>query len=346
MSALGDILQSFPVMPYLHSKFPGVTVDWLVEKRFSSLASSIKGINEILSIDTKNLREELIPFARKLRSKRYDVVFDLQGNCKSGLMCLLTSSKQKVGFSRKQVAEWPNLLVTNKKIQISSHLSMRNRYLKMVQSYFDDMEHYESLPQPLYHGKNVDLPIGKSCEGRILVAPFSKWENKEIPIDLLSFVLSELEKEGFRFCILYQGKQEENKASMITSSLKDGKMIGNLSLIEVQSLASKALGAICADSALLHLFSLVHLPLFSLFGPSSAIMYAPQGDNMVSFQGTCPYLQKFEKRCSRLRTCKNAPCMKKLPVEHLLQSLKEWIMNLRGVPSEVSAESVLPRWQQ
>ena len=33
-SSLGDIIQAFDVLNYLHRKFPDASIDWIVEERF------------------------------------------------------------------------------------------------------------------------------------------------------------------------------------------------------------------------------------------------------------------------------------------------------------------------
>jgi heptosyltransferase-1 len=198
---------------------------------------------------------------------------------------------------------------------------MKGRYLSLVKGYFKDLEPYDE-DRVLLEGEG-NLPF--SLKGRVLIAPFSKWESKEIPLDTIRYFLEKLEAKGYQFCLIYQGNEEGAKAKNVVEGLSQTILLGNCSLVEIQKGAKEALGAICADSALLHLFSLAGVPLFSLFGPSSGSIYSPKGQKDEYIQGVCPYLEIFEKRCSLLRSCKEAPCLRKLPKETSLISIEQWL---------------------
>jgi len=121
-SSLGDILHAFPILDYLKEHFPKARVDWVVERPFAELICRHPLVRQTLLIDTrawrKNLwrgREAIGAFKRELQQITYDWLFDLQGNCKSGLITYLARAKEKVGFGKATVPEWPNLLVTKRR---------------------------------------------------------------------------------------------------------------------------------------------------------------------------------------------------------------------------------------
>jgi heptosyltransferase I len=72
----------------------------------------------------------VLEMVRTLRRQHYDVVLDLQGNCKSGLFTLLCKAPLRYGFARNGVREWPNLLATNRKVILGEaadhHISARS----------------------------------------------------------------------------------------------------------------------------------------------------------------------------------------------------------------------------
>src|SRR5262245_34789018 len=120
-SALGDIIQSFPVLGYLHKHFPSITIDWVVEKSCAELVQSHPLVHQAFCIETKRwlrscfskkIRSEIRAFRDQLQKTHYDVVFDLQGNIKSGIVVSQVLSKAKVGFGCRSVSEWPNCLFT------------------------------------------------------------------------------------------------------------------------------------------------------------------------------------------------------------------------------------------
>src|SRR6185369_13158739 len=68
-----------------------------------------------------------------LRERNYDLVFDLQGNLKSGLIAWLTGTEKRIGFDADAVQEKLNLLFTNRRIPFRSQdRNVSDRYLRIV----------------------------------------------------------------------------------------------------------------------------------------------------------------------------------------------------------------------
>jgi heptosyltransferase-1 len=112
MSALGDVVMSLPVLEALRKRYPEADLDWLVEPAAADLLTGHPDLNRVLVsprpvlksqaargrlISAKRLFDE---FRRDLRRTSYDVVLDLQGLLKSGLMVGLARGRRKVGFAR------------------------------------------------------------------------------------------------------------------------------------------------------------------------------------------------------------------------------------------------------
>ncbi|MBI5274059.1 MAG: glycosyltransferase family 9 protein [Chlamydiales bacterium] len=333
MSSLGDIMQSFFALQYLKNRFPTASIDIVVDKRWIEIARASPDINGIIAINTKQLKQEIIPFVRKLRCKKYDVVFDLQGNCKALLGTFFASSKKKIGFAWSQLAEWPNGLGTYHKIKVDTSLSMHLQYLEVIKKYYQDKAIF-SLTQILLkvsadEQHNLDQLKHVSYKSTFLVGFASKWNNKQLKDDVLVDVLVQLESQlGVCFVLLYQGEEESIRASDMVTKLKKGQSVGNRTLPVVQQLMLQAKGFIGVDSSLLHLAFLTQIPTFSIFGPSSSQVYGINSKSNASFQGACPFGQTFHKRCNYLRSCILAPCVKSVSAEHLADQIKRWMISL------------------
>src|SRR5882724_4710863 len=96
-SSLGDIIQAFNVLDDLHNRFPTASIDWAVEASFHSIVAAHPLVRRAIPLAIKR-RRNLWGALRALRQDRYDLVFDLQANCKSGLITLLARGGIKVGY--------------------------------------------------------------------------------------------------------------------------------------------------------------------------------------------------------------------------------------------------------
>ena len=146
-SALGDITHTYPVIDYLRKKFPAVQIDWVVEAPFVDLVKFHPGVDHVLNLSTKVWRKQLFSretvqsisaFRKQLRKECYDVIFDFQGNIKSGLILSQARGVHKVGFGKASVSEWPNMLFTNYRINVRAGDNIRQDYLSLVASFFNE----------------------------------------------------------------------------------------------------------------------------------------------------------------------------------------------------------------
>lgn len=327
-SALGDVIHCYPVISYLKEKFPDATIDWIVEKHCHELVSSHPVINKVHIVETKKWRKKLFSketyseFQRvksDLQRQQYDVMFDLQGNCKSGLFTFLAKAKVKVGFGKKTVPEWPNLFVTDVKYDPPQQVNVRNTYLYLVQSYFQDFSSpkeakillrmtAEEKEQVETVWENIPLPNSPT----IAVCPGANWKNKKLTNKTLQRICEEYPGES-NFLFIW-GNLEEKKQADCLSHHFPGKslLVPKLSLSALQNLFSQVDLVIAMDSLPLHLAGVAGTSTLSFFGPSLAEIYQPIGEGHRSFQGKCPYGVSFGKRCPKLRTCPTGACLRTL----------------------------------
>lgn len=315
-SSLGDVIQSFELLAYLREKFPDSKIDWVVEKRCSELLKRHPYINRIIEINSKERNIGAIYRSIKnLRQKKYDFVFDIQGNIKSGIVLFFTRSKCKIGF--KDVKEWPNRLFTHHKIMIPSGKNIREDYLNVALGYFKE-ESASIFKNELYveedEKKSINTFLAPFLHKQlVLVLPGSCWDNKCLDRGKLLAYLNSFSHDTHHMILAYGSLNDERDVNYLQSHLQDKSTIyPKDSLIKLYYLMSQVNLVIAVDSLPLHLAALSGVRTISFFGPSSHLKYAPVGDKHLAFQGSCPYFITFDKRCKKLRSCPSGDCIKNL----------------------------------
>ena len=303
-SSLGDIIQTFDVLTYLHDRIPGVKIDWIAAKQFNPL------------LEAHPLVHRAIPFCLKtLRKTKYDVVFDLQGNCKSAFFTLFARAKDKVGRGKKSVREWPNLLVTHHHFDPPPHLNIRLQYINLVQQYFND-------PTPPYLRPirlRLTEPLPSLPSGpRVMVCLGSRWPNKQLSLSTTLAFLRLL--PSYSFLLLWGSEGEKTDCQFLQSHLPNAVIIPKMSLPTWQNLMYEVDLVLSVDSAALHLCGTTSTASYGIFGPTSSKIFAPL--NAMTYQGTCPYHQQFLKQCPYLRVCPTGACMKMVSAEALISRLE------------------------
>src|SRR5438445_8857765 len=94
-SALGDIAHSLPVLSALRQRFSAAHICWIVNRGYAPILEGHPDLNEIIPFDRGALRKSWLKgpwsfarFLQDLRSRRFDMVIDLQGLFRTGLMTL------------------------------------------------------------------------------------------------------------------------------------------------------------------------------------------------------------------------------------------------------------------
>ncbi len=338
-SSIGDIIQSFHVLNYLKSKHENLEIDWVVEDGFSDIVKAHPLVNNIISLNTKKWKKNLFKLntikdicvaIKNLRKEKYDVLFDLQGNIKSSLVCFFSKAKRKVGFGAQSVPEKINLFFVNQRINVYNSLNIRLQYLFLVQKYYNDVNNF--CIKPVDFSSSDEIASFKSDESKnIVVSIGSNWFSKMLDLkDLEEFLLCIKKKFKATFLFVWNTEEELKKVKALKKHIDSSYIIPRMSLIDIQKLLKESSVLISMDSSILHLCGTTNTASFSIFGPSSSFIYKPLGNIHYSYQGTCPYNVTFIKRCKYLRNCKTAYCIKKIDVDDLFNRFSDFFIKLNS----------------
>lgn len=323
-SSLGDIIHALGALSFLRQKFPHATIDWVVEEPFSELLQAHPALNNIFSIATKKWRrgrelKKIFPFYKKLRKTKYDMVFDFQGNIKSSCVLACARSSKKIGFGWKTVHEWPSALFTNIKFDPPKGKNIREDALYLVQSTLKDFSPATGLDMTLKiqeeQREEIDSLLKRLPQGqKILVAPGSAWENKQLSHEGLISVLEKLHACQKAFFLFSWGNENEKKLSEALQRHfpENSLLLKRYPLPVLQNLMGKIDLVVAMDSLPLHLCGTTKTKALGFFGPTSALKFMPTGEHHTYVQGVCPYKMVFEKRCPKMRTCKTGACIKEI----------------------------------
>lgn len=330
-SAIGDVVQTLPTFAYLRKMFPSAKISWVVESPIAPLLQRLEGLYRVLSIDTGKWRQapfswrtfrHILTFVRNLRNEHYDLVLDLQGNTKSGLITWFARAQEKVGFGWRSVREKANWFATWQHVNPPQGLNVRKVYLALAEAYApggeSDLD--GEVTFTLNPEEEVRLHDLKKRRGW-MVAVGSRWKNKRLSQEALSLFLRKVAERGVHLFLVFGNELERKEMEALASTLvpHSVELVGDLSLPLWQTWMKEVDGVIAVDSAALHLAGTTGTPSFSVFGPTQASLFQPLGAQHHVLQGACPYNVQFVKQCPRLRSCPTGACIRNLSGEALFQ---------------------------
>jgi lipopolysaccharide heptosyltransferase I len=334
MSALGDIIHALPVLDYLHRVSPGIEIDWVVEEPFREALEGNPLISRLHFVRTRVWRKK--PFAREtrrevallkeaLRSREYQLLFDIQGNLKSGLVCWLSGVEQKVGFAREWLQESVNTLFTTRQVPMrpqDKHVT--DQYLRLVSVPFAK-DFREMRLATSIHTSPADDEIAAALLatlGNGLVFLFhcgTTWSTKlwyrDGWVALGKAVLAQYPESTILFT--WGSEAERKDVVSIAAAIGHGtRVVERYSLKGLTALLKKVDLVVGADTGPVHLAAAVGTPTVSFYRASDGRRSGPRGDQHVVIQAPIHCTACFRTQCD-----KDAECQRSIRVEKLLAAI-------------------------
>ncbi len=336
LSAVGDVVHSLPFLEVLRDRFPSAMIDWVVEEDASGIVESHPEIDRLIIFPRKSwlkrfikkgeyigVGKEVTKFLKELKGRRYDIVVDLQGLLKSGILTFLANGKRKIALNGGREG---SLIFTNEKVAIPDpDLHALDKYLCIAR--------YLGATNPVWNGQipiydtdeeHVDYLLGGIGYNSTLVAvnPMAKWESKLWELHRFAS-LADTIKEELGAGVVFTGSEgdkaaiEDIRSGMKTRALN---LAGKTTLKELAYLYQKCAAVICTDTGPMHVAAAMgSAVVVALFGPTSPLRTGPYGAKHRVIRAGLECSPCFRKRCDDMS------CMKKITVEMVFDTVKEVI---------------------
>lgn len=341
-SSLGDVIHALPFLKAIKDTFHGTHIEWLISKNCEGILIENPLINELIVFDkdswksleniSKTLRE-IKTLIKTLRAKKFDMVIDLQGLLRSGIMTFFARAPLKIGFKdsregsrifyNKKVSTEKGLHAVDKNLEVA-------REIQKAQGQEARGKRQEKIEFPLYIDEsamnNVKNLLGNINE-YIVVVPSARWQTKRWPSEYFGLLILKIPVP----CVITGSKADIKIAQdvMNTSRGKGINLCGKTNLQELITLIAGAKAIVSNDSGPIHIGAALGIPLIALFGPTDPMRTGPYGwsgihnkqrsKNIKVIQAGLPCSPCFKKRC------KEPLCMSKISVEMVLEELGEYL---------------------
>ncbi|MBE0427085.1 MAG: lipopolysaccharide heptosyltransferase I [Nitrospirae bacterium] len=316
-SSLGDVVHSLPFLNAIKTCFPQSEIHWVIAKGLEGLLEGHPMIDKLWIIrkdewkKIKNVREtvgEIKTLFRNLKKEKFDIVIDLQGLLRSGVITSATGSAVRAGFS--EAREGSRLFYTQK-VEGGKNIHAVDRYLKIAEFLGCDTSDIR-FPLPLF--KKESFPTFLHSEDYAVFVPGARWKTKKWPPESFGKLSSLLPVRT----IITGSKSDINVANEIVD-LSNGKAISIAGKTELKELIEVMRGArftVSNDSGPMHIAAALGVTVFALFGPTDPVRTGPYGKGHTVIKAEISCSPCFKKRC------KDVKCMKSLSVEKVYEIIK------------------------
>ena len=297
LSSLGDVIHALPVARALRRARPAIHLAWIVEAREYVLLKDHPDLDTVIPVDTRlwrrlirrpsGVREVMGKVGRlrsRIRAARFDVVLDLQGLIKSGLLTAYTGARLRIGFTADHCRESLNCLFTNRRVRPpAGAVHVVDQYLSRLAPLGVPPGPVEfQVPVPALATRRMDDFLGeqgvKSHDRLVAINPGAGRVNKQWPVEHFCRLADQLGQEpGVKILVLW-GPDEVHMARRI----RDGSSVRAVlapptDLHELAALLRRAALVVANDTGPLHLAAALGAPSLGLFGPTRAERNGPYG---------------------------------------------------------------------
>ncbi|MBL0060174.1 MAG: glycosyltransferase family 9 protein [bacterium] len=318
LSSLGDVLLCAPAMRALRTRFPEAKIDFLVASEFAEAAQLLPGIDSIITLN-KNEGWRGLFRLRRLLSRRYEMIFDLQNSLRSSFLRMFCFPLIWAKASRYRFRRW--LLIRFKKDLYGNTKPVPLRYIEAMEAIGvvdDGLGLQLSVP-------TNDIHSVKSIK-RAVLCPGAKHNTKRWPIENWEALARDLRQQGFELTVC-GSKSEADDCRRVGGN--QSEVLIDSPLKDLGQRMMQADVVVCHDSGLMHLASGVNAPLVAIFGPTvEQFGFFPFRANSIVVQQdlTCRPCTAFGGATCPLG---HHDCMKKTTPEQVEQSI-ETLIESRG----------------
>jgi heptosyltransferase I len=336
VSALGDVVHALPVLAYLKGVDPGMSIDWVVEEPFAPLLIGHPLITTVHCIHTRLWRtlngftagvHGILGIARTLRRQRYDVVLDLQGNSKSGLISLSTGAARRYGFDTRSVREPLNLIGTNRRVTVDPddhHVSAR--LLRIARNAFHGDIPLNCAgplsPSPVANLQAAGILRDLPTQGKPLVVFHcgTSWATKLWAVESWQELAGRVVRELGAAVLLTWGSHYELEVACQVQSAAEGAAFlwpkGDLP--QLTALLAQVNAVVGGDTGPVHIAAALGTPTVSFYRVTDARRNGPCGRQHRTLQAPLSCSPCLQKRCRRDLECSLA-----IPVATVFEALSD-----------------------
>lgn len=334
-SSPGDIIHALPVLRRLRSRYPRAHIAWLVATAFVNLLDADPSLDEVIPFDRKRYGRlgrsasatiDFVRFVRDLRSCRFDLVVDLQGLIRSGLISWFSGAGVRIGFRGAREGAWIFYNHRVNRLPADMHAADKLLTLGGVLGLPEDGPDFRVALTSADRMEADQLLAEAGIESGgpfAVLVPGTRWETKRWPAARYGELARVLyERHNLRSVLVGSSSEAEDgriaedasrKSASVHSSADHEaadaaaqSLCGRTTFRQLAAIIERAAVVVTADSAPMHIAAAHGRPLVAMFGPTNPLRTGPHGrlEEVVRLSLACsPCYLRTLSQCPHGQKC-------------------------------------------
>lgn len=301
LSSIGDVVHVLPAATLIRRSLPGAHLTWVVERRASAILKDSPIIDELIEIDTRAWRKELLSSAtlnevrarlEHLRRQRgldqesgagVDIAIDFQGLLKSGLVAKASGAPQRIGFETGELREKASRFFLTEQVEtaqfnhvIDKNLALARRAVSAAATVsgikLNGMSSRYEFPICVgpEDERYIEQAISEQSGGFAIINPGGGWPTKLWSAQAFGQLSDLLQSEHGLVSFVTYGPGEDALAQTVAANSRSGAARPLASTLkQFVALARRAELFVGGDTGPLHLAAASGTPIVGIYGPTS-----------------------------------------------------------------------------
>ncbi len=296
-SSMGDILHALPVAYDLRQAMPDAVIHWVAEESFADIARLSPCVDEVKTcafrrwrkaLFARSTREEVARLKADLRNEHYDVVLDIQGLARSGLLASWARGKETVGYTAAAAKERLAALFYTKGLNLPASIPAVLRYRMAAAAtlgYTIDTSvaryglRSSATPSVDVKGPFAALCVNTSRDTKL----WSETNWTQLGLKLL--------ETGRRSVFFWGNATEKARVERIAATIPEAIVAPRDTLLKTAALISMADVAIGVDTGLTHMAAALGRPSVGIFVSTPIDRLSLVGEGPVKSLGETPSVE-------------------------------------------------------
>jgi len=298
LSALGDIVHTWPLAEALRIEQPDMHLTWVVEEPFQPMVEGHPSVDNVITVATKRWRRQVLGRQTRAEIARLrgrfnelqpELTIDSQGVAKSAMIARLSGAPLRIGLARPWRRErLAGLAYTSTLHGSSSHRHVVATNLELVRAAGGNPPSEIQVPNGRWlrdrlSDRELPEPVAGPC---VVLIPGAGWASKEIPVDTLAEVARGLAAPTLEVIVAWGPGERVRAEAVVGRAGSSARLAPRTDLCELVLLLSQARLVIGGDTGPVHLAASLGVPTLAVFTATDWQRNGPLGPRTDVISGT------------------------------------------------------------
>ena len=324
LAFIGDVILATPVTRAVKARWPEAELTMLTVPFTEAVAKMNPYVDKTLVYDKRGRHKGLSgmwQMAKSLKKYKFDLAICMNFALRGAVVAWLARIPYRLGYDAQHASFFLTWAVSHIREGIKHETENHLEILKPFGFSTEDTSiKLEPSAEAILSMEEKYKNYGIKKSKYYVVCPIGSYERKNMPINIVSYLIKELKNTYPVYFI--GGTREKTELIGYAQAVQLSEthvFAGTFNLQELAVFIKNAAGMATVDTGPMHIAQAVNCPTIAVFGPTDPIVWGPRNENSCYI-----YTNEACSPCWGKGECKDNVCIKKIKAKDLYEKLRQY----------------------